>query len=168
MVSGRHYLGLVCHRDTIAAAADLHIPPCTQSYRTSGYICTGEDTGVDTGRSRSGHRLGVGVTPKLGAPPQAVVGPPRKSPHLRPTLELWGITKFAGEGWQILCELYDTLGLVLGSEATGLPFSFTFVASPPETCHPLGKADDLGDCLHRTVPQVPYNLSWVLWVVHGS
>ena len=112
MVSGRHYLGLVCHRDTIAAAADLHIPPCTQSYRTSGYICTGEDTGVDTGRSRSGHRLGVGVTPKLGAPPQAVGGPPRKS-HLRPTLELWGTTKFAGEGRQILCELYDTIGLVL-------------------------------------------------------
>ena len=167
MVSGRHYLGLVCHRDTIAAAADLHIPPCTQSYRTSGYICTGEDTGVDTGRSRSGHRLGVGVTPKLGAPPQAVGGPPRKS-HLRPTLALWGTTKFAGEGWQILCELYDTIGLVLGSEATGLPFNFTFVASPPETCHPLGKADDLGDCLHRTVPQVPYNLSWALWVVHGS
>ena len=27
MVSVRHYLGLVCHRDAIAAAADLHIPP---------------------------------------------------------------------------------------------------------------------------------------------
>ena len=55
MVSGRHYLGLVCHRDTIAAAAtDLHIPPpCTQSYWTSGNIWTGEDTGVDTGRSRN-------------------------------------------------------------------------------------------------------------------
>ena len=49
MVSVRHYLGLVCHRDTIAAAADLHIPPPCW---TLGYISTGEDTGVDTGRSR--------------------------------------------------------------------------------------------------------------------
>ena len=27
MVSGQHYLSPECHRDTIAAAADLHIPP---------------------------------------------------------------------------------------------------------------------------------------------
>ena len=63
--------------------------PCyTQSYWTSDvhlhrrrYWCW------HTGRSRSSwHRWGLGVTPKLGAPPQAVTGPPRKS-HLRPTLK---------------------------------------------------------------------------------